>query len=781
MTYYRSKKIKRIAIILLLIIVVIVAALIIRKYLRDKKWESQEDWYIEEMAEAGGLYNIIDPMEESTLKATPSDLEGKTQWDKVQMGLEYQDDSDTDNDRISDKDELEVYGTDPLLSSTAGDLYLDGYKLENGMDLFKYYEYEGEFEFPFNHSDDMVLKPKSAADHHANVISGDGEEYPDYPIDFTVLRAYSLSHFGGDAYIDMNVKGYKPDECVYLVSEDAGKTFESSDYTVSEDNKIKIEYGFDNSKSYTIYLVGREDYENSLKKDKPNDPERSRKVENHSAEFTVNSDDRTWSYYINPKNWFKPSPHEVAEIINTYGTTISYGNGWLACHFDMYPHIDYVPFKEAYKYEYDGQDLTDEELESRFYQEFGKTFEEADKDFVAQHLDIWQRETNLGRNKVIDETSDTINPVSLSRFVEICHFHERFMSGFHNTFPVTRGDKHEPYKYYGENTNKYSFVYMWFTYQDLKDAARRNAYVAWNKSLNIPGVNDDSMTAYLNKPFKERFHSPLFRDNTMAPTNDDFRKIFIHVFPFHNFITDKVNGVCAGMSYLEAYLYNHGEFPATGSYDQFKWNLLVDSENQTLTDPELIDYKTYDWVKQHCKKYKKSEEIVGDKIYTTYGFTFDETTLSTGEKNFVECMQGLNEHYNSVASTSLVTDKTFNPMTSYDRIETVVGKHLDDGEMLIVNVAKGNLGKDGNMIEQGHSMLLFGLSYETKDQEKDTAVLWVYDPSGGIERINVRRAELDTIYGKKSDAFSYEYGEYSSSLNLEYGLEVWTDNYERIL
>ncbi len=775
--HYRFKKHKWI-IIVVIILILLVIGYFLYKMLSYDPWNDPNTVYINgDTEEPGGFYNITSLMgDEAKLKSTSSDIEGKTQWDKIQMGLEYQDDSDSDKDRISDKDEIEIYGTDPLKASTAGDLYLDGYKLEHDMDMFEYCEYEGEFEFPYNHSEDMILKPLNAEDHHANVISKDGEEFPNYPISFTPLRTYYVSRFSGEAYVDMKIKGHDLSECVYLISDDAGKSFEVCNVSEEEDRLVKLNHDFEWKKSYKIYLVNSDDYEESLNLENEKS-DQSNRVENNAAEFTVLDDeDLGWKYYVNPKNWFVPSPKRVAELLDTYGTSISFGNGWLSAHFNMYPHIYYVPYKEFYAYECRNQNLTDDELAQQFYDTYGKTFEEQDEYFISQHLDIWQRETFTGRNKVVDRTSDTIEAVSMTKFARICRMHETLMSGFHQTFQVTKDDKPEPNMYYGPDTKKFDFIYMWFTYHDLMDAAERNAYVAWDKVLAYPGYNDDSMEAYLRKDYKKRVHSPLIKDLEKAPKSVDL-SVFYHMFPFTNFKTSGIKGVCAGMAYLEVYLYNHGEFPAVGGYEQYKWNLLVDPENQTLVDPGLIDYKSYDWVEQHTEKYVKSQETIGDKLHTTYGFRFDENSLSYGEKNFVDCMQGLNDQWNSVASSTLVTDWTFTPQTSYDRIESIVGKHLDDGEMLLVNVAKRNPGEDG----QGHTMVLYALSYEKVDTEDDTAVLWVHDPNGDIAKIYVKRKELDTSYGKKSDAFAFEYGEYSSEKNTEYALEVWTDDFQRIL
>ena len=74
---------------------------------------------------------------------TPSDIEGMTKLDKYNAGLSVAAGSDSDGDGLTDKEELEVYHSDPLKVSSAGDLYSDLYKVENGLDVSSAYEYLG--------------------------------------------------------------------------------------------------------------------------------------------------------------------------------------------------------------------------------------------------------------------------------------------------------------------------------------------------------------------------------------------------------------------------------------------------------------------------------------------------------------------------------------------------------------------------------------------------------------------------------------------------------------
>ena len=87
---------------------------------------------------------------EASLSSEKSDIEGLTKLEKYNMGLNPENNSDTDGDGLSDKDEIEKYSSDPLKRSTAGDLYTDAYKVEHNMDVNTYYDYDNPVEFKYN-------------------------------------------------------------------------------------------------------------------------------------------------------------------------------------------------------------------------------------------------------------------------------------------------------------------------------------------------------------------------------------------------------------------------------------------------------------------------------------------------------------------------------------------------------------------------------------------------------------------------------------------------------
>lgn len=120
---------------LLLIIVIIVCAIFfIIRYNNNKKLEAQ-------ISEVESSLIVMSPEEYISLKETKdSDIKGFTQEEKLNNGLDPADGSDTDGDGLTDKEEIEIYGTNPLKISTSGDLIPDGYKAKNKLSTSTYYD-----------------------------------------------------------------------------------------------------------------------------------------------------------------------------------------------------------------------------------------------------------------------------------------------------------------------------------------------------------------------------------------------------------------------------------------------------------------------------------------------------------------------------------------------------------------------------------------------------------------------------------------------------------------
>ncbi len=199
-----------------------------------------------DMAISGELVN-------EKYKDVPSDIEGMTKYDKAQKGLDPRDGSDTDYDGLTDKEEIEVYHTDPLKTSTSGDLYSDGYKVANNLDLNEYYE-DGKVLFN-NLPEELHLHARYASDNRATVGS----------ISYKGTGAYDgfmLSKFAGDGLVyDLTQiksdNGVEYDEVGAIVMDYSTKEFAKCDYE-TVDNYLKIKCDFDSSKGYDIYIINKE-------------------------------------------------------------------------------------------------------------------------------------------------------------------------------------------------------------------------------------------------------------------------------------------------------------------------------------------------------------------------------------------------------------------------------------------------------------------------------------------------------------------------------------------
>lgn len=136
------------------------------------------------------------------LKKEDSDIEGMTKYDKYKKGLDPRDGSDTDGDGLSDKDEIEVYGTDPLKMSTSGDLYTDGEKVKKGLSLTEKNDYDGEVKYKGNHSNGAVKLDATDAEGRFAIVT-----------DITgfdslkgrkVYKEYTVDHFAGTLKVDVS-------------------------------------------------------------------------------------------------------------------------------------------------------------------------------------------------------------------------------------------------------------------------------------------------------------------------------------------------------------------------------------------------------------------------------------------------------------------------------------------------------------------------------------------------------------------------------------------------
>lgn len=206
-----------------------------------------------------------------SLKGKKSDINGMSQYDKYKMGLDYHNGSDSDDDGLSDKEEIEVYGTDPLKSSTAGDLYTDGYKVANDMNPEKSYKMNKQT-FHNNNCEEVVLSADDAVSLNA-VVEDVTDRYSltDYGIK-KIYKGFWISNYSGTFSLDLDkifsdndisksdisIWMYKGDFLAYGLSD-----LEKCKYKM-DGNLAVIEDKLSADTSYYIYVTEKKNILNSI-------------------------------------------------------------------------------------------------------------------------------------------------------------------------------------------------------------------------------------------------------------------------------------------------------------------------------------------------------------------------------------------------------------------------------------------------------------------------------------------------------------------------------------
>lgn len=187
------------------------------------------------------------------LKDQMSEIPGMTKYDKYEMGLDPEND-DTDGDGLTDNQELNIYHSDPLKQSTAGDLYSDKYKVDNDMDVNKAYEYEGEIKFAYNKCPEVTFNPTKYEDLFAVA-----EDVPFEDSD-VILKKYRIYNYSDTVSIDLTslLKSTKTDiENIGVYTYTLGGDTKKAKYK-TEDNTITLKSKFDEKNMYYIYITNEE-------------------------------------------------------------------------------------------------------------------------------------------------------------------------------------------------------------------------------------------------------------------------------------------------------------------------------------------------------------------------------------------------------------------------------------------------------------------------------------------------------------------------------------------
>lgn len=531
------KKIKRLAIVFGVILVIILINNIIGKFLSKVKDENAET--------VSGITISLEDYE-NKLESQESEISGWSKLDKVNAGLNPAENADTDGDGLTDKEEIEIYHSDPKKSSTADDLYSDGYKVANNMELNTKYDYTGEINFENNKLPDIVkLTATKESDLHAVV-----EEWTINKLDkYDVIDNFRIYNYSGVVSLDLTSilkeKNINASDIQYYIC----------DWTGANMEKAKVESG-NNTVTLKTELKDGDDKVIILAKKKSMFTFGSAK-DTTLSQAQINADGGIFTYSallgfigIKPEIYFVPSGDE--NLDRTYKEQLIYQAAYLI---------------DANQANGSGIQITEDDIKI------------VDEETLQKKYDLFSK------IPLAQEVKPTDN--SMSPFAQYCNL------------KMVGGINHE-----GVSDKEF-----WIT----KDA------------LSF-------------KNFRSEY----------AP-----------------------KGNCAGIAHLVSLLYNTGQNPPSGEYQEttvgdklITWDLTTDWENATLMDKTVYDFKDRNFVKNHVD----SNNILNKN-------------LSEGEQQFVNMIGAYWAETNDRLDASTYIKKVGS--TNYDwRLIEDMMKFLDKGKIL---------------------------------------------------------------------------------------------------
>lgn len=535
-----------------------------------------------------------------TQKDVASDISGMSIYDKYIMGLELQEGSDSDYDGLTDKEEIEIYGSDPLAASTAGDLYSDGYKVEHGLDLFTYLDYEEEIVFPYIECDEVTITPVTPTDFYTVVKDyTDMYSLEEYNIK-EIYKGYCLYNYGGNVTVDVsdilvaNDISLK-DMQIYIVEGlyvMPGATELIQCRYEEQDNKLTLQYSFDDDAQYLIYITSKK-------------------------QLTVSAmlEDVADSFFFG-----NSLDSEESEKIT--GKGIVYGSPLLEQLFGI--HL------KAYYAESDNEE-----------------------------------NTNIVYNLFV-KYCDSYKGMSIS------------------------------------NANIYSD-------SEVKIEAKQKIFDSFLSYFELPMDNDDT-SRIRNAFFVYTKYENAYSKNGVVieetTTNNNGFDKYVDELPFQNFESYIAPyGNCAGISHLTTYLYNTKSIPSSGSYEceiagdnqVVTWDIGKNTDNATLLNPGLSDYKNEDFI---------DELSATDNNYIQNG-------LSEGEKEFVNMIGCFWAEGNSKIDSSYL--KASGTMEDYSILEGIMD-YVDSGKIVDVYMYMRYGG--------GHAVNIYGYKHTAYE---DQTIFYIYD------------------------------------------------------
>ena len=596
-----------------------------------------------------------------------SDIEGMSVLEKYEAGYNVST-NDQDNDGLTDNDEVNVYGSDPFNASTSGDFYSDGYKIEKGLDLFTKYDYEGDLEFPRNKQTEVSFVPTKIDDLDAFAKS-DMYEHIDIELGCTVYEEYRFQNYDCES-----------------MSIDLSDLLEQNGITIDDISIFKCDtqrFTYNNNFSECNYSVDGNIVtftKDDLKIVEENDSESLWKWL-----FIVNKDEMEdesgkESFKVKLLSDESYTDEEIPSTIikgePDWGYAIISGSKFATLLLGGHMTIEYVPT---------GNDEYDHKMIERLKE---------------CSLDCGEEIVFFPRHKAYDVK--VVEKKDIQKKLEL-------LRNINSIIPIE------------------GYCYDDFGGLDVKSTIY--GYVSYDA---IVGKYNDAEKAEIAK-YKEEIER-------LNAAQFDFDE---ETFVFSNFHTDEVAGHCGGMATITAKLHNGAEIPATGSYtctgvrNLFEagkvksWNLAANSENTTLMDRGLSDYKTADFTEL---RFFQKGHWIPDKYKTD-----DINEFLNLSETYLEIVNLEVDKYTNVMGNSKK-----HPGYDYSNVDKMI-EYLDQGKILVTAFMNP---------KKAHVVNIYDYSYEGDE-------VWFYIYENNHPGDN----SLKMVVTNNDGRMEYVYGDYSSNDN----------------
>ncbi len=479
-------------------------------------------------------------VDEEAIDNAPSDIDGMTKGEKAAAGMGIQDGADSDHDGLTDKEELEVYHSDPLKASTADDLYLDGYKVAHDMDVNTYYEYEGSRDVTFEEFPEVKTEAKIATDFNAQCVSGAPVDTDGVLNGVDIYKSYTIGYFSGPVMIDVSEiaeeNDVAPEDIHAYVGHWTGADMKEADVTLNG-SVMEIATDFSNA-NHSLVLGSKQSlggkfgnakqkFGDALGLDIP-DTSRSKGTEENKPTKVLFTSGAINFFGMKPTIKYVPGSDdaEVQETMHLARTVANFYTGYKPFHgFEFAYVIDYPDFEQVSELEY--------------------------------------------------KWSHFVNAVFLPLF------HLKTLDDFGGVGVLG-------YYWWDENDiNNSDYMKHIDGGFDLTEDELNHASVDWIVSLGFTGKIEYERSKYINgKPYVAHPKDPNKLQVWTGFGLDD-------MFNFKNFGTIfSEGGNCAGLSLMAGKLYNDGSLAETGSYtfhNFYDWGDITVKYDESYCNKTLRD------------------------------------------------------------------------------------------------------------------------------------------------------------------------------------------------